>query len=75
MSEIVFSGKESDKTISTIIKFWGTFTPQDRIELDDINNLKTYKDNLAILSNWLQKVLAPMPFKSVQLSVTTGERL
>ena len=53
MSEIVFSGKESDKTISTIIKFWGTFTPQDRIELDDINNLKTYKDNLAILSNWL----------------------
>ena len=53
MSKIVFSGKESDKTISTIIKFWGTFTPQDRIELDDINNLKTYKDNLAILSNWL----------------------
>ena len=53
MSEVVFSKKESDKTISTIIKFWGTFTPQDRIELDDINNLKTYKDNLTILSNWL----------------------
>ena len=53
MSEVVFSKKESDKTISTIIKFWGTFTPQDRIELDDINNLKTYKDNLTIQSKWL----------------------
>lgn len=53
MSEVVFSKKESDKTISTIIKFWEEFTPQDRIELEDINNFKTYQDNLAILSKWL----------------------
>lgn len=53
MSEVVFSKKESDKTISTIIKFWEEFTPQDRIELEDINNFKAYQDNLAILSKWL----------------------